>query len=925
MNIAIRVLTEKIKSKQPEGEDKPPRLPFHYPNKKFNRVFVFDTETTADEFLNLKFGYFEVLEFHQREYGGLFYDEYNVNKEEADILKKYAEKHVLRLFTLDEFMEIFFLEVYERRSLCVGFNLKFDLSRLIQDYSPGRKEGKGGFSLTLFKNTFRPRLRIKQFTGRYFNIQFVRGEGKEKGENGKLKKIFSGYFLDVQNLACTLTDERSLSLEKACDLFQTKIKKKEVKTHGKITPEYIDYNIIDVQATYEVYKKVIREFKEYGLDLNPTKVMSAASLGKQALRQLNIMPFNILNNNFSNETLGKIMSGYYGGRCEVKIRREPTKVTVLDFFSTYPTITLLLDIWKFVIAEKISCDDNTLEVQKMIDEFNEERAFDKNVWNNCVQLVELVPDGDILPFRGDYDENSGSYTIGVNPFTHNKSLYYFLPDVLASVLLSGKRPKILKAWKFTAEGVQKQLTRDSVYKILIDPRTDNPFRLLVEKRQEIKNKMKVVEKEKGKESSEYKMLDCQQRALKILNNATSYGIYIELHPQKEIDNINIYSDKQFVSEGKLEKQGTYFNPIIGSVITSGARLLLALCEKCILDKGENHAYMDTDSCFVPPHLADEIRENFRKLNPYSFDKSILEMEEGMEDIWFYGISSKRYCLYRKEGEKIIIPDGKKLFYKLHGLGYLTNPFAKKNETDEDQKWHKEVWKDILRMHYDPESESKIIEYYDNYFSISPFSISTSYLLDRFRIFNEGKPLHEHIKPLNFILVGYGRQINKEGKIIKPIAPLNDNPQEIVKKPFVDYKSKTGKIYQGKEYWKTLGKTFEDYISHPESKFEGSIGLLRRKHIFPEKVIYIGKESDEVELDPLESHMNEIYEDLEKFREFIIKLTPEEARKIGIKHRSALQKLKLAAEDRTKEISLNTPNRRKVIKFYNLTKRENPSL
>ncbi len=921
MNIAIRVLTEKIKKEQSEEEEKPPRLPYHFPTKKFNRVFVFDTETTADEFLNLKFGYFEIREFHQREYGGLFYDDRVVSGEEIKILREYSQKHSLRLFTLDQFMEIFYLEIYERRSLCVGFNLKFDLSRLIQDYAPGRKEGKGGFSLTLFKDTFRPRLRIKQFTGRYFTIQFVRGDGKEKGEDGKLKKIFSGYFLDVQNLACVLTDERSLSLEKACDIFQTKIKKMKVKTHGKITPEYIDYNLLDVQATYEVYKKVMQEFNKYGLDINPIKVMSNASLGKQALRQFNVLPFNMQNHLFPKKILGKIMSSYYGGRCEVKIRKQPTEITVLDFFSTYPTISLLLDIWKFVIAEKINYEENTLEVQKIINEFSEEKGFDKNIWTNCIHLVEIVPDGDILPFRGNYDEDSGSYTIGVNPFTYNKPLYYFLPDVLASVLLSGKRPKITRAWKFTAEGVQKQLTRSSVYGLLIDPKTDNPFKLLVEKRKFIKDKMKKIDED----SSEYKQLDGQQKALKILNNATSYGIYIELHPEKSTEEIEIYSNKQFISEGKSEKQGTYFNPIIGSVITAGARLLLALCEKCILDKGKSHAYMDTDSCFVPPELTKEIQDKFRKLNPYSFDQSILEMEKGMDNILFYGISSKRYCLYRKEGENIIIPDGKKLFYKLHGLGYLTNPFAKKNDSEEDVKWHKEVWKDILKMHYNPELESKIIEYYDNYFSISHFSISTSYLLTRFKSFNQDKPLSQHIKPLNFILVGYGRQKNKEGQIIKPIAPLKDNPQDVVKSPFPDYKSKTGEIYQGKEYWKTLGKTFEEYVSHPESKYEGSIGLLKRRHILPQKVIYIGKESDEVELDPLETHMNEIYEDIEELRQFIIDLKPEEARIMGIKYRSSLDKLQKSASNKNKELNLKTKNIKKVLKFYNLTRRDRASL
>ena len=51
-----------------------------------------------------------------------------------------------------------------------------------------------------------------------------------------------------------------------------------------------------------------------------------------------------------------------------------------------------------------------------------------------------------------------------------------------------------------------------------------------------------------------------------------------------------------------------------------------------MDKDEVHAYMDTDSIFVPPHLAYELSHLFDSLNPYEFNKPILEIEDGMEDI-----------------------------------------------------------------------------------------------------------------------------------------------------------------------------------------------------------------------------------------------------------------------------------------------------
>lgn len=53
--------------------------------------------------------------------------------------------------------------------------------------------------------------------------------------------------------------------------------------------------------------------------------------------------------------------------------------------------------------------------------------------------------------------------------------------------------------------------------------------------------------------------------------------------------------------------------------------------------------MDTDSIFVPPEYAQAIIDYVQPLNPYSLDIPLLKAEK--VDMWFYGISSKRYALY----------------------------------------------------------------------------------------------------------------------------------------------------------------------------------------------------------------------------------------------------------------------------------------
>ncbi len=62
----------------------------------------------------------------------------------------------------------------------------------------------------------------------------------------------------------------------------------------------------------------------------------------------------------------------------------------------------------------------------------------------------------------------------------------------------------------------------------------------------------------------------------------------------------------------------------------------------MLELGERHAYMDTDSIFVPPKCAQELINYFQPLNPYSVDLQLLKsiimmsgiMESHLNDMFF---------------------------------------------------------------------------------------------------------------------------------------------------------------------------------------------------------------------------------------------------------------------------------------------------
>ena len=81
---------------------------------------------------------------------------------------------------------------------------------------------------------------------------------------------------------------------------------------------------------------------------------------------------------------------------------------------------------------------------------------------------------------------------------------------------------------------------------------------------------------------------------------------------------------------------------------------------------------------------------------------------------------------------------------------------------------------------------------------------------------------------------------------------------------------------------------------------------------PNRCVYI-KDANKVEMQELESNRIETYYDLEKLREFILNLTPADARESGIKHRSTLKKIKDGVKEG--EFKLDTKEIRKIISYH----------
>jgi len=522
----------------------------------------------------------------------------------------------------------------------------------------------------------------------------------------------------------------------------------------------------------------------------------------------------------------------------------------------YPSMFIILGLYDYLIAEKIDVIDDTDNIKKLVDNINTiEDLKDPVIWKQFNVIVEIQPDDDLLPVRASYNDNS--FTVGVNYLTSNETLYYGLPSVISSKLMTGKAPKINKALRFIPIGKQKTLKKSRISGVEIDPTKDNLFQILVEQKQHSKA-----------------VGDGRDKQIKILVNATSYGIYIELNRQDGESDVVVHSGNEvFTDHKRFEEKGNYFNPLISTIITDCAKLLLSVCEKILQEYNEEIAYCDTDSVYVPVHRADEVASFFDKLNPYKNVEHLLKIEE--KDIWFYGISAKRYVIYdlSRNGDFVIKNDEKEENYSLHGLGHLANPFG-----EQEKHWQIQIWDDILNLQYNKITTNEFLEKYRTYFAISKFTVSTKSLMNRFAALNKGKAYKEFIKPFNFFLTGFGNTLD-----VKPISPFSKNSQSVVYDKFINYRD--GKVMQGIEYFKTLEDELWGYVTHPESKLDGDKGLLQKRHFAADRVIYIGKEADKIDekrgLERIDYNIYTSPKDIERVISKVLSLKWEDAKRIGM--------------------------------------------
>jgi len=860
-------------------------------------VLIFDTETTIDPGQRLRVGCYQVRKLSDRKFcqSGLFIDPSALSPGEVKRVFHFAGDrlavHDVRMFV----DEIFFKYTFDFVGRCVGMNLPFDISRLAFEHWPCKqKEYRGGFGFRLTRDPKWPTIQIKHLNHHASFIRFTIPAGRSPEQRAKEpppeSEGYRGAFIDVRTLAAGLTGQ-SHSLKSLAKLLQTPHQKSELDDYGApITNELLEYVENDVHTTWECYERLQDQYDSYKLMETPShRIYGEASIGKAYLKQMGVGHWRKLQPKFPPELIGKIMSTYYGGRSEVRLRRTIARVLYCDFLSMYPTVCSLMDLWQIVTAKGVSWADATDDTRALLDALTLDSVRDRKTWSALTTIVKVLPDDDLFPTRAKYGEG-GMYSIGLNRATSIQPVWYTLADCMASALLTGKTPKVLEAIRFAPLERQDGLTPVDVAgdrAFRVDPNKDDFYRRLIELRQQTKTEMEAP----GIDDALKKQLDAFQQAAKITANATSYGIFVELNvaaPGKS-QTLTCFGMREpgfSTSVRAAEEPGNYFHPLLATAITGAARLMLAIAEALAARNGIGWALCDTDSfAFAKPEAMDDrefvahvesIRRWYDPLVPYKGEHDLFKLEAEnysinqkadkteLMPLYCYAVSSKRYSLFNIDArERPVI---RKI--SAHGLGHLMPPTEKdlptvvipdpafELEKAGVRRWHYDVWFRILQ------AALKTSDSVD-FDSISGFSgkavvryaATTPTLLNWYAKYNRGLPYPVKVKPFNFLLMFHvspvawqtrepeSANFDLPNDLPSVVAPYDRDPAVAVAHCFDrDTKKPIPALFL-----KTYAQALAQYHVHPEAKFGNADFLDRgetlRWHVTSKFVQYVGKEAN----------------------------------------------------------------------------------
>ncbi len=481
-------------------------------------VLVFDTETTADVEQCLLFGTFRLYRDRALVEEGVFYAD-DLDRADKERIRDWAVARGVAYCSQRSFYWNHVRHIGQDGGLLVALNAPFDLATIMPLARPAAKRKQKG-----------------RFLGGFtLNTEWNGGDGPPKRLKHPLSvkrlnahsSIFdiglSGRVLDVRTLYWALTN-RSGSLATIADALETEHRKTTLDAYGTISDEALDYARNDTLVTAECLWKLAQEYERHPIALHPADALSPATIAKAYYSAMGISPLRDRFASFPSDVAGATFSAYYGGRVEARIVRHPVPIVKLDAIAMYPTIFVLLGLWPFVIAEAIEPVEATQAIRTLLDTITYDALLDPARWKDLCVIVEIEPDGDLLPVRATYAADCAGSSgrapnIGLNQLhAPGERLWYALPDLVTAKLLTGKTPRVLRAIRFQAGAPLKTLVEVALRGAMPVRPGDDMARLTIELRKRVASDSTLTDDER-------KRLDS---FLKVLANSGFYGIFAQV-------------------------------------------------------------------------------------------------------------------------------------------------------------------------------------------------------------------------------------------------------------------------------------------------------------------------------------------------------------------------------------------------------------
>ena len=886
--LAVRAYVQ-LEKKPEEKASRKKRL-----RKTFDYALIFDCETTTTATQNLRFGNYQIRKKGEIAEKGFFYDPAFMDADELALLTHYAREGDFKLMDIHEFRKLFLKIGYKCRAAIIGFNLPFDLSQIALNHCTARTL-EDAFSLSLSPRERETRIHVKRIASGSAIIRFTTRPKQEQSGHQQRKGMplqsYSGCFIDVATLARVL-HSNPYTLEGLCKFLKVETVKKATDEHGqKLSVAYIKYAVDDVQATWECYQKLKQTYDSLQLGRSINAIYSEASLGKAYFRDMNIRAWQEIQPDFPAWLIAVIISTYYGGRSEVRIRHEVVPVIYSDFRSMYPTVCTLMNLWPFVIANGLDHADSTQATRQFLQNVTLEDLQQPETWKKLPTLVCIQPAGDVLPIRAAYAKKlkDPCYTIGLNHLTSQQPLWYTLADCIAAKLQTGITPKIVSAISFSPRSAQADLQVIQLQgkaEWPVNPVEDDFYKDLIVRRGMVQSAMAEL----LQEDPQREALDAEQKNLKLTANATSYGNFMQLDQDKLADfekavYWDIHGQPETIRMDFYEKPGPCFHPLLGTLITGAARLLLGVAECLARREGLEWAFCDTDSLAFanyrgldPVNFSDKVKgicQWFDALNPYGDKLPLLKLEhyEEGQTLYCWAISAKRYSLFTLDAEGM--PVIRKA--SMHGLGQYVDPYGDDyvkpgtRITEEHirktglKRWQLDIWYNILihaldgnRLDFNPAGAEEF-----NTPAACRYAVTSPNILKWLNGFNKpkgiAKALAAQIRPFGFILAFRLRKDDKRFITIEAddgTISIAENPPRILSPFNKDLRAAARNCFDcnndpsikvNPARLETLRDALANYNLRPENKFLNARpldrGLTQRRHIELTAIEYIGKEAN----------------------------------------------------------------------------------